>query len=68
MSEDYELDEKCNCGGQKKIQDLFCNRCQKQIQEDFKRIMQKKFNREEIEYLGTIIDEENITDFIFGKE
>lgn len=69
MEMEYEyIDEICDCGERKRIQDTFCNKCQKEILEQFRRIMKENFDKEEVEYLDEVLDGEWITDFVFGKE
>lgn len=69
MEMEYEyIDEICDCGEKKRIQDLFCNSCQKEILEQFRRVMKENFDKEEVEYLDEVLDGEWITDFVFGKE
>lgn len=60
--------EICDCGERKRIQDLFCNRCQKSIIDHFKHFMKEAFNREELEYLNEVLEGEYLPDYILGKE
>ena len=62
------IDEICDCGKPKKIQDQYCNKCQKEIIENFRAVIQKNFEKAEVEYLDEILDGEWIEDFVFGKE
>ena len=66
--DDLYPQEVCECGARKRIQDTFCNKCQKEILEQFRRIMKENFDKEEVEYLDEVLDGEWITDFVFGKE
>jgi hypothetical protein len=60
--------EVCDCGERKRIQDLMCNKCCKMTIDTFREVMKKNFDKEQVEYLDSILDGEWITDFVFGKE
>lgn len=62
------LNEECECGEKKRVQDLFCNRCQRHIQETFIDLIRKNFDREEIQYLDEIFDGESIEEKVLGRE
>ena len=64
----YYPEEVCYCGEKKRIQDTFCNNCQKAIIDHFKHFMKEAFNREELEYLNEVLDGEYIPDYILGRE
>lgn len=66
--EDLYPQEICDCGARKRIQDLFCNSCQKSIIDHFKHFMKEAFNREELEYLNEVLEGEYLPDYILGKE
>lgn len=65
---DYFVDEWCDCGNPKKAQETYCNKCQKEIIDEFTLIMRKHFNRQDIEYLEETLDGVCFTDYIWGKE
>lgn len=69
MDMEYEyLDEICDCGEKKRIQDAMCNKCQKHTIEQFRKVMKENFDKEQMEYLDSILDGEWITEFVLGKE
>lgn len=69
VDDDFYYPEKhCHCGEKKRIQDTFCNSCQKAIIDIFKDFMSKNFDREELEYLNDVLDGEYIPDYILGRE
>jgi len=61
---DEEEYKKCeNCSS--KIQDeIFCNKCKKEIQERFKNIIKENFEIEEIKYIDELIDGIYIKDYV----
>lgn len=66
--EPINVDEICECGNEKRVQDLFCNKCQRVLQQSFVAVMIENFSREELEYLNEILEGEYIPDYVLGKE
>lgn len=60
--------DNCDCGAEKKYRELYCEKCKKEIENRFKRIMKENFEREEIIYLDEVLDGEWITGYVYGKE
>lgn len=60
--------EECDCGNKKRIIDNFCNKCQKEITDKFKDLMYKNFDKKELEYLQEVICDEDLVEYVIGKE
>ena len=65
---DYFVDEWCDCGNPKKAQETYCNKCQKEIIDEFNLLMRKHFSREDLEFLEEVLDGLWLSEFIFGKK
>lgn len=65
--EETNLDEICDCGRDKKVQELFCNNCQKYLQDKLQEHL-KTYSRTELEYINEILEGEYIPDYVLGKE
>lgn len=61
------LNEECECGEPKRVQELFCNKCQKYLQDKLQEHL-KTYSRTELEYINEILDGEYIPDYVLGKE
>lgn len=59
--------EECECGEPKKVQELFCNNCEKYLQDKLQEHL-KTYSRTELEYINEILDGEYIPDYVLGKE
>lgn len=69
MDIEYEyIDEICDCGERKRIQDTMCKSCQKLTIDTFKSFMAGNFDRTQLEYLNDVLDGEYIPDYVLGKE
>jgi hypothetical protein len=71
IDDDYEEidpNEEGECGEKKRVQDLFCNKCQRVLQQSFVAVMKENFSRTELEYINEILDGEYIPDYVLGRE
>lgn len=65
--EPINVDEICECGNEKRVQELFCNKCQKYLYDILQEHL-KTYSRTELEYINEILDGEYIPDYVLGKE
>lgn len=57
---DYSEVKECDCGEYMPADEKFCDKCKKQLKEQFSRLLHENFDEEEIEMLNVLFDGEEL--------